>query len=859
MDIPLIYTTDYQVLQFMMLSPAATQRRRLNYFWSRLRDERQTLDDVDMTEKLRLPILRVLLDMNGDMPCIANSRDRLQDYLARGVKYNGNIMVRYRQKDLSEFAPEAYKGSVCLGRFYPRSTATYLPKEVVSTIWGETHMEVDLVSAFPTMLLSAFRDLDLPTLSAYIDNPVPVLHDMKKKFGLERGDIKLMLVTMIGAMPTIPDNLGLEHLDEDKQRGIRESSFFRGMVRDLTSICASLEQHYGPFLEMVRRKCMADPDVRKRQHVLGSALVYMCGDMESVVMRCIMDYFKAFGECSDWMENAIWKFDGLIVPRELLSNLETVSLARHVEEKTGIRVMVAFRGLSNGIRLCVPPEELRQMDRYQEWKVNFEKKFYILENPPVFGYMDDYGIHRELNKIQFQHVTMAEDKDFIKRWCLDPERRLYLGKDVAPPPLFVKDGYLNMWNGFAAEKLPRNDHEVDIQPYLDHVALLMGGDEEAIAYMHRLLAYKFQNPGAIWRVMVFIRSIQGVGKDLWLDFLFGLMGNSLGTRLSKVAELAGQYNSIIEGKLLVGFSEMDAKDSRENVESLKDMITSTRVTIKKKYVASYTINNSTCFIGFSNNFNAMKISSDDRRIFAVTASGYHANKPEYFGPLIKFLDRVDVQRAVYDFYMNIQLGDFDPSGDRVISQTMKDMTEDSLPLGDIFLKSQFHLWIQQASNSFNRDIMFKNNGTSIRLPVRTVYDLFGALATEMKFKDVDSKRKMDLLAKRMLEEASSRIESKFILEEASQLKPIQYNRSHSINYIVFHLQSISKYILAIGGAEDATEESSRVLQDYADGVQAVPREETSAQSAPLTVHVPSFSSVAPYETSRGSYAAGFAP
>jgi len=786
-----------------------SSRSRTNYLWARIDNDRTRLADIIMHEKPNIPILRTLLDMNRDHPAIRDNLASLDAYLKLARDNHGDIKTVYKQKDFSAYISGGYSGSTYLGRSYPGPTATFLPKIVVNTLWKESHVEVDLVSSYPTMLVSCFRDLDLPTLQAYVDNPEITINDFSRAYGIQRSDIKKVVNSMICAFPKVPADLGIGFSNEDKLRDIISSSFYRGIITDLQSISGFVERHHKPFLDMITKKCESSGNAAKMDHVMGSALAHLCGDAENVVMRCIIGFLSDNDQTNTMLNDCIWKFDGIIIPREMADPGLTSRIERRVLEKTGISVTVAIRGLEGSIAISVPPEELQAMSQYEVWKTNFEKTYVAMVRPAGYCRIWPDGSLQDLKKQDFDLLTQAEDGDMMKHWRNDPDKKTYLGRDFAPEPLFIGEGYYNLWRGMKASKFPANDGPVDLAPYMYHVALLMGGESEenqpAIDYMHKLLAYKFQRPGDIWRIMVFIRSVQGVGKDIWLDFLFSLIGHQYGTRLMKVAEIAGQYNSAIEGKLLVGFSEMDAKDCHENMDSLKDMITSTRVTIKKKYVSSYDVNNSACFIGFSNNYNAIKITADDRRMFSVTASGIHANKPEYHDPLIAYLGREDVKRAVYDYYMGLDITDFNPSGDRPVTETMRELTMDSLSIGDVFLKTHLRLWIQQARAGHDPNVKMMHEDTVVRLTTRTVYDHFTVLAGDFKYKDTDSKRKMDSLCKRMLEEASGRIEIYFtrFVNTGDVKAPITSARSNGTKMYKFHIESIEKYIQEkLGGFDE---------------------------------------------------------
>lgn len=804
-----------------MFAPSSN-RQRQTYLWTRFTNARETQKNIVLHEKPNRAILKILLDMNGDMPEIKDSRDMLVKYLKMANDFAGDVKATYTQNDYSEFAPPSYKGSVKLGRSYPKLAACYMPSIVANTMWKMTHVELDIKASFPTMLVSIFRNLDLPFLSQYSRDSTLIVNEASRSLGLGKADIKKIVNAAICAYPTYAKDLGVSGLEQDQLDEIRHHRFFVDLDKDLKSIAEFVEEHYPDFMEMVKNKCKADKKGRGLKHVVGVALSYFAGDAENLVMRRVLRYLKRLDP--ELYDDMVWKFDGLLVNEEKLGNaLESLEdLSTYVLNKTGITVQFAKKPPQNVIQLCVAPQELDMLSRYDRWKTGFENEYALFKKPAGYVRMWPEGV-QHLTKGEFDIMVAVEDQEMIKRWKADPDRRTFIGQSFSPPPLPLEEGYYNTWKGFDAERIPEPEEPVDLKPYMDHVSLLMGGDEAAIDYMHKLLAFKFQNPGELWRVMVFIRSPQGVGKDIWLDFLFSVVGKQYGVRLSKVGDLAGQYNSLMENKLFVGFSEMDPKDCYENMDSLKDMITCERVSIKKKYVASYDTNNSACFIGFSNNFNAIKVTADDRRVFSVTASGRYANKPEYHLPLIAFLKRQDVKRAVFDYYMNLDIGDFNPSGDRPVTETMLDMRDDSLGAGDVFVKSHFHLWLRQARGRFDGISLIEDG--YMKIPVRTVYDHFAVMANDMKYQDTDSKRKMDKMAKKVLTEVASRVEG---FGENAMIWG-KKDRTGKVKMLTFNVKAFAQYIvLKLAGPESGDGEVVDDLDAYLDG--AAPAQDAEANA-----------------------------
>lgn len=719
--------------------------------------------------------------MHSDNEAIHSKVDQLEAYARLARANGGKQKALYQQGDMSIYAPPEYKGSTFLGRSYPGATATFFPKRVLSTLYHETHQELDMTCSFATALVGVFRDLAIPCLKDYVKNTAAVLRILEEETGWGKRDVKKFIIKSICSHPRVPS--------DDKLVEISRTRFSDRLQDDLKEISGFMKLHYHWFVKMIETKCRQDSDLSKRDRLMGVCMHYLCADVENVIMREVLDHLTE--KCPSIRDNCVWKFDGLLIPKDVIGPDELHEIDQLVQTALGFRVRFAIKPLDDPLPIVASTEEIRSMNEYEEWKYKFEKKWFVLSQPPTYCYVCDDGTIQDVSDVGFKHITMAEDKDMIKQWKSDPDKRSYVKRVHRPPPLEIDDSvYYNIYRGMAAESFPVPDEPVDLKLYMDHVDLLMGHCEESASYMHKLLAYKFQNPGFIWRVMVFIRSIQGVGKDLWLTFLQDIMGHSNTLAVTRVGDVCDKTSHLLEGRLLVGFSEMDAMDNQENVEELKKMITSTEILVRRKYAVEYMIRSCACFIGFSNNYNAVKIGADDRRFFCVTASGDYANDPEYHVPLVQYFQDRKVQRAVYDYYMSMDITGFDPSGERVTTETMKEMRDASMGIVDIILKKEFAVWEHIAAHGDSQDYSFRSvNKEHLRVSRQALLKSFRDAAEAMKFKDADSDLKMARLSARFHREASSRVE-KF----GKGRKVMVEGKSNGMKYVMFDRAAYTEYI-----------------------------------------------------------------
>lgn len=704
-------------------------------------------------EKPSVEFMKMMVDMNRDDEDVRKSMDSLEASIRL---YSSSIpSARYEQK--------IFGGMGKIGRAFSGSHLQRMPSKVLNTIYHQSHLEIDIKSSYATMLYAAFDDLDLPSLKAYVDDAEKVYDGFRLHYGINRAEVKKIINAMICSFPNIPGDYGLGFGDLDRIRDVGMSEFVKGLKQDLSCITAKMRARYEELYDECDIKERERESDQHSRRTAGIAMSYLAADMEHAVMRSVIK--KLYGDSE--IDDIVWRFDGVYVNANKFSGESWDDVERdlssYIMEQFNIKALFKVKSPSeNKFAVSLSPAELVDQRGYGGWKMGFEKRFFRLDSPPVFVHVMPDSRLVLLNESQFKHNTCEEPKEFVKMWRSDPGKRKYVGIDFAPPPVMVKENYFNSWKGFAAaEWMTVSNDDVDIGIYLRHVDILMGNEDgskpEVSQYFHKLIAQKFQYPGKKWRVMPFIRSTQGVGKDLWADFIGSIMGSRYFHKAADVGEVMGKSSCHQEGKLLIVFSEMSYQKNMEHKEELKNDITSEMKVIKQKYVAEYEIRHMADFVGFSNNFDALHIASGDRRMFVVTASGKYANEASYFHPLIEWMKQSSSKKAVYDYYMGMDITNFDSSADRVVTDDFKEMTANHRTPVESFMCRIIPLWKQEADYGGSPD--FREAGPDmLRIKSTRLFGDFRTYAEEMKIRGSDSRSAMDKMAIRMIKELNSKAE-----------------------------------------------------------------------------------------------------
>ncbi len=229
----------------------------------------------------------------------------------------------------------------------------------------------------------------------------------------------------------------------------------------------------------------------------------------------------------------------------------------------------------------------------------------------------------------------------------------YLQKN---PVSDVSGTKLNLFTGFALEQIPSSNIDFTKTQIFDLLQRL-AGSPECHEYLLHFIAYKLQYP---WDkkpiALAFINSKEGVGKGslgVFLERLFSCDSNSY-VSFNSIDSFSNSFNGIQSRALFCCLEEITAKKGglRQLMGLLKDKISSTtimeeiknRERVLRQWYASIII--------FSNDFNIMSVSKNDRRMCFMESNSTLANNKEYFQLLYKELADLEIMKAAFDFFSN---------------------------------------------------------------------------------------------------------------------------------------------------------------------------------------------------------------
>jgi len=283
-------------------------------------------------------------------------------------------------------------------------------------------------------------------------------------------------------------------------------------------------------------------------------------------------------------------------------------------------------------------------------------QFYILteKENPIFG-GKDFSLeskqsfrNRYENKIPDGHKKTKADI-----WLKSPFRREFKGIVFDPTHKGNKNGYYNLWQGFA-----KKSQKGQCDLYWNHVKEnICFNDSEAYRFVRKWLAYIFQYPDEVHTALVLVGS-QGVGKNSFVEPLGVLLGSHY-VLLNSLSELLSHFNYHLKHAVLIHANESLWGGNRKELGTLKGMITEKTCLIEGKGKDRIMLKNFKHVILSSNEDWPVHLDADDRRFFVLNVSEGHKEDFSYFESIQKQLENGGYGALLYDL-LNENLTNFNP-------------------------------------------------------------------------------------------------------------------------------------------------------------------------------------------------------
>lgn len=283
---------------------------------------------------------------------------------------------------------------------------------------------------------------------------------------------------------------------------------------------------------------------------------------------------------------------------------------------------------------------------YAYCKQEFEVDHFI-HNGRLTRIDKDYQLyvykHQDAN-VQYAHLKWVilkkkkgadgneEDKaicnNFLQMYYEDENKRLIKHLVMRPdlPKDLDQEEYPNTYNLFKGFEIEKHGdihigegNEEQCNFILQTIWFyLCNEDKEAYAYVLQWFAHLIFKPHEMDRFhtcLVFYSQTEGIGKSFILQDLFykRIIGKTYGVKTSKMSEMFGEFNDLIENKIYINIEEGQRQEATKFVDVMKDNLVSDDIVIHKKGLSKYTTNNYIHVCCATNNDTVFTVGQSNRR------------------------------------------------------------------------------------------------------------------------------------------------------------------------------------------------------------------------------------------------------
>ena len=234
-----------------------------------------------------------------------------------------------------------------------------------------------------------------------------------------------------------------------------------------------------------------------------------------------------------------------------------------------------------------------------------------------------------------------------------------------------------------------------IRLWLNHIKEVLANDDENVyQFILKWHAYILQNPDKHAGSALVFTGIEGCGKSIVSNLFSKLFGVYSEANITKIEDVCGKFNAILENKKYIVCNEMASIDNSKafNPDCMKSLITEDEFVANEKNEHKRTAQNVASFVMISNNAVPIRISRNDRRYLISECSSKHANDDTYFKPLYDSLEDKSFMNQIYSYFTTLDISDFNP---RAIPKTKA--KQDVLDI----LKSPVELYIESTARDFD--------------------------------------------------------------------------------------------------------------------------------------------------------------
>lgn len=550
--------------------------------------------------------------------------------------------IQYVKKMLEKKNDTTYKFTNIgnFGRVYSKFGLQGLSSQIRNYICHDICDDYDIVNCHPVLLEQLFHKngLQCPNLTEYVTNRSEVL----KKYNIDKQHMMFVMF---------------------HSNYFSNNEFFVDIHHDIYSKLIPLLIKDNKEMYEHAKKCKPD-------NPYGSFISNYLQTIENKILFELKSLFESNG----YTINSLI-FDGFLVmkdkflPQETLDHFCAQITDWHIKL---IKKPMLFDDLQKFLDENEPKEIL--ISNYDDLKIEFEKNhFKCLQDGLIYEIVKNnvYSFSKTQTKDKYGHIDCVIESNlsskklpkvvkFINHWLEDNDMRTFKFVDFFFSDDDCPDDTFNLFLGFDVDFIetfePNEEQKQDLQFILDHFKYLCNNEDDVYDYVMKWYAFMFKYPSKRSNTTIFMKSKQGVGKNISIELMFKLIGPKYCFITDNIERDAfGHFNPNMKDKLLIVFDEMDSMGLKYS-DKIKSVVTGPTIVINEKNKAELVSKNNARYIFFSNNDFCVKIEKEDRRYLPIECELKPLDKA-YFTKFTKIMNDTNMQRLFYDYLLSVDVDD----------------------------------------------------------------------------------------------------------------------------------------------------------------------------------------------------------
>lgn len=265
------------------------------------------------------------------------------------------------------------------------------------------------------------------------------------------------------------------------------------------------------------------------------------------------------------------------------------------------------------------------------------------------GLLDDIEVADDLGYKPVQKLVLSSDNG----------KQVKLNQYKAPSAETTEptDEELRLWSGYWESLIPNEQERTRLMQWAAH------------------LTYKPEQRTGI--VVLVHGTTQGTGKSTLGDIVTSLVGEENSTKPANAKEaLTGRFNSELEGKVLFSVDELYAGENYTVSNAIKSKVTEARLSIERKGIDSYAIDNYCNFYANSNHLTPVALEEGDRRWEVYSVEHSEEDTGARKQAVVEFRqwfesDKVRATKVMRHLLAEVDLSNYNPCAEGAMFTTAK--------------------------------------------------------------------------------------------------------------------------------------------------------------------------------------------